>query len=187
MKTQARFILAAVIMMMVAPAHAQSNMGIKGGVNFYNLYYPDNSSYSVQPGFHAGLLWHVHLDNVFAIQPEVMYSLQGAETGNASVHLGYLNVPCLLQLMFNNGFRLEAGPQLGFLVHGRADYGGYSEDIRPELEPFDTGLAFGFGFIGHSGWGFDARYIYGLTDIDRSPDELRNRGIQLGLFYQFNH
>lgn len=177
--------LVIVAMLVASSAYAQgTNLGIKGGLNFYNVY--DNyGGFETKTGFHAGLLWHMHVDQNFAFQPEVVYSLQGANLpNNEQLHLGYLNVPVLFQLMFNNGFRLEAGPQVGFLVHARSELDGLSEDVTNSFDPFDASLAAGFGFIGSSGLGFDVRYNHGISRIN---DDFRNQGFQVGLFYQFNH
>jgi len=161
-----------------------ANLGIKGGLNFYNVY--DNyGGFQTKTGFHAGLLWHMHVSQNLAFQPEVMYSLQGADLpGNERLNLGYLNVPFLFQLMFNNGFRLEAGPQVGFLIHARSELDGISEDVTSSFDPFDAALALGCGFIGSSGLGFDVRYNHGISRIN---GDFRNQGFQVGLFYQFSH
>jgi hypothetical protein len=188
MKLYAGLVIAA--MLMITSVRAQnSNMGIKGGLNFYNIYNENGSMYDTKIGFHAGLLWHTHMSQNFALQPEVVYSLQGARrSGNSNLNLGYLNVPVLFQLMFNNGFRLEAGPQIGFLVLAKSELSGTSEDVRNNFKPLDVALAFGFGFIGSSGLGFDARYNHGVNSInDAGVSTITNKGFQVGLFYQFQH
>ena len=183
MKLHAGLIIVAILI--TSSSYAQHpSVGIKGGLNFYNVY--DNyGGYETKTGFHAGLLWHMHVDQNFAFQPELVYSLQGANLpNNERLDLGYLNVPFLFQLMFNNGFRLEAGPQIGFLVNARSELDGFSEDVTSSFEPFDAALALGFGFIGASGMGFDVRYNHGISRIN---DDFANRGFQVGLFYQFSH
>jgi hypothetical protein len=187
MKLFASLFIAAILI--ASSAHAQqANVGIKGGLNFYTIYNENNASFNSKTGFHAGLLWHMHVSQNFAFQPEIVYSLQGAKTGGGEkLHLGYANVPFLIQLMFNNGFRLEAGPQLGFLVHANSELGGTSEDVKNNFKTIDAALAAGFGFIGSSGLGFDVRYNYGLSKINVGTGNLTNRGFQVGLFYQFSH
>jgi hypothetical protein len=55
-----------------------------------------------------------------ALQPEAVYSSQGAKyTVNGAEHtlsLNYINIPLQIQYMFDNGFRLQTGPQAGFLA-----------------------------------------------------------------------
>jgi len=90
--------------------------------------------------------------------------------------------------MFNNGFRLEAGPQIGFLVNARSDFNdGFSENVTNSFKPFDAALAAGFGFIGSSGLGFDVRYNHGISRINEVGSSLYNGGFKVGIFYQFQH
>ena len=44
------------------------NIGIKGGVNVYDIYNDNNIKYDPRIGFNFGLLGHIHLNNQFAIQ-----------------------------------------------------------------------------------------------------------------------
>jgi hypothetical protein len=156
------------------------SLGIKGGLNLYNINNDNNSTYDQITGYHFGLLGHIHLKNPWAIQPELVYSTQGAKSGDANYELGYINVPVLIQYMFDNGFRLQAGPQVGFLV---------SADNKDELNPIEFGVSFGVSYVVPStGFGIDARYNLGLSNINKDSDvKSTNRGIQLGIFYIFGH
>ncbi len=156
------------------------SLGIKGGLNLYNINNDNSSTYDQITGYHFGLLGHIHLKNPWAIQPELVYSTQGAKSGDANYKLGYINVPVLIQYMFDNGFRLQAGPQVGFLV---------SADNKDELNPIEFGVSFGASYVVPStGFGIDARYNLGLSNINKESDvNSTNRGIQLGIFYIFGH
>lgn len=171
------------------------NIGIKAGLNLYNIKNSNDSKYDMKPGLHAGLLGHIHVNKNFAIQPELLFSAQGAKYKTSGVdtklNLNYLNVPIMLQYMFDNGFRLEAGPQLGLLLTAKADDGTTKTDIKSDLKPVDLGLGFGIGYI-HvpSGFGVDARYNLGLSNIndnDNNGVKSFNRGFQVGVFYLFKH
>ena len=156
------------------------SLGIKGGLNLYNINNDNSSTYDQITGYHFGLLGHIHLKNPWAIQPELVYSTQGAKSGDANYDLGYINVPVLIQYMFDNGFRLQAGPQVGFLV---------SADNKDDLNPIEFGVSFGASYVVPStGFGIDARYNLGLSNINKDSDvNSTNRGIQLGIFYIFGH
>jgi hypothetical protein len=178
------------IMLMASSVNAQHvNMGIKGGLNLYSIYNDNSSGNDLKPGLHLGLLWHIHKSENFALQPEVVYSLQGANLpANVTLNLGYVNVPILFQYMFNNGFRLEAGPQIGILVHAESELSGNRDDVKNNFKPIDIALAGGIGYVSSSGFGLDARYNYGLSNInDLSSDRITNRGFQVGVFYLFHH
>ena len=169
------------------------NVGIKGGLNLYNINNDNGTKYDTKAGIHLGLLGHIHLAKQLALQPELVYSAQGAKYSVGSVEtkykLGYINVPVLVQYMFDNGFRLQAGPQVGFLVSAKADVNGNSVDIKDDLETVDFALGLGAGYVNPgSGFGVDARYNLGLSNInDNSSVKSTNRGFQLGVFYLFGH
>ena len=52
------------------------NFGVKAGLNLSTWNYDDAS---LRPGFHAGGFATVQFSRMFAVQPEVMYSMEGAE------------------------------------------------------------------------------------------------------------
>ena len=65
--------------MIVCSTWAQnSSFGIKGGLNVSTLS-DKNDELGSRIGYHAGLLAHVHLSRQIAIQPEIVYSSQGAK------------------------------------------------------------------------------------------------------------
>lgn len=180
-----------------AQARLQSSFGIKGGVNFANLNVKgDNEAFNTKTFYHAGLLGHIHVNKALAIQPEVFYSRQGAETKNSPkeiVKLGYVNVPVLLQFMAGTGFRIQAGPQIGFLLNADSKVGDVETEIDDQLRKTDFSLVGGISYVFPAGIGIDARYVYGLSDItatDETPgggvSDYSNRVFMVGLFYQFN-
>jgi hypothetical protein len=181
-------IVAIAVLLSVGTVTAQNvNIGIKGGVNLYTLGGDNDEGFETKAGYHIGLLGHIHMGPHFALQPEVVFSAQGAKSeSNEDVHLdlNYVNVPLMFQYMFNNGFRLQAGPQLGFLVS--ADLEG--DDVKDDLNGVDFGIGLGTSYISPSGFGVDARYNHGLTNINENDGfDSFNRGFQLGVFYQFKH
>jgi hypothetical protein len=175
----------------VGIVHAQHvNIGIKGGLNAYNLSNNDGGEFDTKLGGHFGLLGHVHMASQFGLQPEIVFSMQGAKStvGDAKLNLNYVNVPVLLQYMFNNGFRLQAGPQIGFLMSAKAENGS-SVDVKDSFNNLDLGLSFGASYVQPStGFGFDVRYNHGMSDIaESSLVETFNRGFQVGVFYLIKH
>ena len=192
MKLYLNVALAAILM--TATAKAQDvNIGVKGGLNIYNINNSNGAKYDNLLGFNLGLIGHIHLAKQLALQPELVYSAQGAKFTNEGVetkiHLGYINVPILLQYMFDNGFRLEAGPQVGFLVNAKSKRTNLTTDIKDNIKKVDVGLGAGIGYVNPtSGFGIDARYNLGLTNINESSSpKSTNRGFQVGVFYLFKH
>jgi hypothetical protein len=182
-----RIIFSAVMLLLIRGAYAQHvEYGIKGGVNFANLKDDAaNNDADSKTGFHLGGLAHIHLNRSWAIQPEIVYSTQGAEYGNGKLKLNYINVPVLAQYMFAEGFRIQTGPQLGILTTSEWKSGSTETDVD-NLSNADFSWSFGAGYLSRSGLGIDARYNLGLTDVSKSnTTDIQNRVWQLGLFYQF--
>jgi hypothetical protein len=181
-------------MLFTTNASAQHvNIGIKGGLNVYNINNDNDAKYDPKVGFNVGLLGHIHLAKQLAFQPELVYSSQGAKFTTSGVetklNLGYINIPMLIQYMFDNGFRLQAGPQVGFLVSAKAKVGSTEIDLKDNLKKVDFALGAGIGYVHPStGFGVDARYNLGLSNInENSTVKSYNRGLQVGVFYLFNH
>ncbi len=194
------FSLALVAMLVGGTAFAQHSaqkvsFGLKGGLNVSTLNNSkDNGTdFKTKLGFNAGALAHIHLAPQLGLQPEIYYSAQGAKydvgSTEGKVKLGYINVPVMIQYMFDNGFRLQAGPQVGFLINAKNEIGSVESDIKDNLKKVDFGITAGLSFVEpSSGVGIDARYNLGLSDInDVDPGyKTTNRGFQVGLFYIFH-
>ncbi len=181
-------------MMIMGTATAQhNNFGIKGGLNVYSIYNDNNAATNSKVGFHLGLISHIHLANQFALQPELIFSTQGAQFTNdgttTKLNLNYVNVPLLFQYMYDNGFRLQAGPQLGFLVNAKSETNATSTDVKNNYKGFELAFGIGASYIHPpTGFGVDARYNFGLNNINDSGSvNSYNRGLQVGVFYLFKH
>lgn len=178
------------LLMTVGTAAAQNiNFGIKGGLNSYNINTDPDSDTDSKIGLNVGLLGHIHLTDQYAFQPELVYSMQGATSGNTDLKLNYINVPLLVQYMFDNGFRIQAGPQLGYLLNAESENNNSSNDLTDNFKSIDMGLSLGASYVHPpTGFGVDARYNFGLTNIsDSSNLDTTNRGFQVGVFYLFSH
>ncbi len=185
--------VATAAILITGTANAQhANIGIKAGLNLYTIK-SDNTDFSTKAGFHAGLIGHIHMTKQFALQPEIVYSAEGGKYKNAgvetSIKLDYINVPVIFQYMFDNGFRLQAGPQVGFLINAKSEANKITTDIKDNLKSIDFALGAGVGYVDpSSGFGIDARYNVGLSNInDNSSVKSTNNGFQAGVFYLFKH
>lgn len=162
------------------------NFGIKGGYNSSSVQISDGADFNSKSGIHLGGFAHIHITSHFAVQPELVYSTQGGEGSNSKLKLNYINFPVLAQYMVNDGFRLQTGPQVGFLVSAKQKIGNVEVDVDDTFNSVDFSWVFGGGYIFSSGFGIDARYNLGLNNIsDDSDFKAKNRVFQLGLFYQF--
>jgi Outer membrane protein beta-barrel domain len=184
--------LLAVLFVSGAAIAQHTNIGIKGGVNAYTIKGDNNASFDTKVSFHLGLIGHIHISNQFALQPELVYSVQGAQYSVAGqevkLNLNYVNVPLLFQYMFDNGFRLQAGPQLGFLASAKSEVNDNDTDVKDDFESIDLGLALGASYVNPaSNFGVDIRYNLGLSNINDGATNYYNRGLQAGVFYLFKH
>jgi hypothetical protein len=175
---------------MASQASAQApSFGIKAGVNIASLSTTSGSTSSKISG-HGGFLAHIHLAPSFALQPEIVYSGQGMKQNLNGVeydwNLNYINVPIMFQYMFSNGFRVEAGPQVGLLLSAKIKNAGGSTDIKDDLKGVDMGLGFGLNYLTYSGFGLGGRYNLGLSNINKNNGSpVKNRVGQVSLFYMF--
>lgn len=171
-----------------------ASLGLKAGLNVSNLSNSSGNEMGSKLGFHGGLLAHIHLTPQIALQPEVTYSSQGAKytisNGEHQLSLNYINIPMQLQYMFNNGFRIQTGPQVGFLAGVKdkvrdVETGNFTSE---DFKTVDFSWSVGLGYLTYSGLGIDGRYNFGLNNINNAGSNvLRNRVFQLGLFYMLNN
>lgn len=189
-----KLLVFATTLFLLANAKAQDvHFGIKAGLNASSLSYSNNSDMQSKIGFNAGLLAHIHTSNeMWAFQPELYYSLEGAKSksnSNESTDLGYLNLPVLVQYMFGSGFRVEAGPQVGFLMNAKTKVGSTSTDIKNNLKSAVFSIPVGLGYLTMNGLGFDARYNFGISNIYKPAygRTAHSNVFQFDVFYQFSH
>jgi hypothetical protein len=160
--------------------------GIKAGLNMATV---TGSGGDLKPGFNGGVLAHIHITPAFSLQPEVMYSNQGTKySSDNKLLLNYINIPLLLQYNFDNGFRLQGGPQVGFLIEAKQKVANVEYDRKNNYNTVDFSIPLGFSYLGYSGFGVDARYNIGVTNVVKnSATNYRNSVLQFGVFYLFDH
>ena len=186
-----KHLLMAVLLCISTAGFAQSfQIGVKGGVNFSNYTGGDFETDGLV-GFHVGGLMNFKFGQHFSLQPEVLFSSQGAKiksdlTDDENVRVSYITVPVMLKLKSTGGFYIEAGPQVSFRAGEE-----FNEDASVDhfAKNMDLSLAGGLGFHSTSGFGIGARYIAGLSkvgDFDktalRNPD-FKNSVIQVSVFF----
>lgn len=160
--------------------------GIKGGVNFSNLYTDNVEDNNVLTGFNAGIFTKLAITESLAIQPELLYTTKGAElkynnafvNGTSTFRLNYLELPVLLVINLTDNFNLHAGPYFSYLLDGKVtnDSQGTLFDIENNIKnedynKFDTGLSVGVGFDTDQ-LGFGVRYNYGLQKVGKERNFL---------------
>ena len=144
---------------------AQISIGPKVGINVSNLSGLSLGDVKAKSlvGFHVGGYVAFRLGSI-AIQPELLYSTQGAKIEDAgsseNLKLNYFTVPVMLKFITKSGLYLEAGPQLGFKTG--AKFG--SADVKETVNDSDFSLDAGLGYL-LNGLGFGARYCVGISKL----------------------
>lgn len=161
--------------------------GPKAGLNIASLSGLDNTKSLL--GFHVGGFAEIMISDKFAVQPEVLYSMQGAEAdqGDGKINLDYIAIPVMAKYFVAEGFSIEAGPQISFVTRAEASGGGETIDMKDVTNSTDFGLNFGLGYSLPMGVMFSGRYNLGLSDTvkDNQGDAVKNGVFQLSVGYKF--
>jgi opacity protein-like surface antigen len=173
---------------MMATANAQIKFGAKAGVNLSNL--TDFEDSKLMFGFHVGGFAEFAISDRIAIQPELLYSTQGAKAKgqDASLNLDYINVPVLLKINLVEGLSAEIGPQVGFLISSKAKRGGESASFKDFSKSLDVTAALGLSYTFVEKFVVGARYGFGLTKAFKDEAEAgksKNSVIQVSFGYKF--
>jgi hypothetical protein len=162
--------------------------GIKGGLNYANQNGSEitinNSNYSTSAitSYHAGLVAEIKLIDSFSIQPELLYSTQGATYKNAfeefKNELGYLSIPVLAKINLNKVVSIELGPQASFLLSERNNF-----DVK-DANTFDFAVVGGLGLNITNHFFIQGRYGLGLTDASKDA-EVKNSVVQVSAGFKF--
>jgi len=179
-------LLVTVSFFFISAIQAQTTFGLKLGANIANLKATVGSigvTLDSKLGFHGGGFFTIPAAKNFSIQPEIVYSLEGAEFDqtNSKISLHMINVPLMFQYN-SSGFIVEAGPQLGFLLSAKED----GQDATEGYESVNVGLGFGAAYRLNQGIGFSARYNLGLTGVAKDEDQdvtVKSNVIQLGITF----
>jgi hypothetical protein len=167
---------------MTAQAQSSPKIGLKGGVNLTNLYVDNVEDEHMKVGANIGLYTKIPVTSLFAIQPEIAYSMKGTQTnynnvfgsGKYKFNLDYLEIPVAAVVNVSNNFSLHAGPYVGFLLSAKVkdvdqngNIKGVTELNKDNFQSTDYGLFGGLGYeVG--GVSLGARYTYGLQTVGKS-------------------
>ncbi|GIQ58406.1 MULTISPECIES: porin family protein [Flavobacterium] len=185
-------IILAAVLFIATSATIQAQLvqfGVKAGVNFASQ--PGDASLQGVAfdkegitSYHVGVVAEVKLLEKFSIQPELLYSTQGATYKFKDAQqdfknkLAYLSVPVMAKIYMTKSLSLEVGPQASFLVSQK-------DDVRfNDANTFDFALNAGLGLKITNSIFVQGRYSLGLTDVSSSAD-VRNSVVQLSAGFLF--
>ncbi|MES1160455.1 MAG: porin family protein [Bacteroidota bacterium] len=204
-------------------AKAQVQIGVKGGLNIAEMLTSGNPTtvingtdqhlkYFPFTSFHGGAFVYIPFAKKWGLQPELVFSAQGATGKPVQNYLvsiteedyrfSYLNIPILVKYKLPVGFFAETGPQVGLLVHAKVgetmvgSTGTVNYSVKNMLKSTDFSWTLGAGYCSPFNVGFDIRYNLGLSDINGSSEKdqasapipngtMKNSVFQIGVFYIF--
>ena len=180
-------------------ANAQEfKFGVKAGLNVGDLTGNATEAFidedtNMRPSFHVGGLVEMKLSSKFALQSEVLYSVEGAKQdvpGDSEKliwDLQFVNIPVMAKFYATEKLSIEAGPQVGFLTKAELIYDGDTvEDLKDDSKStaFSGNLGVGYNFTDNISAGL--RYSLGLSDIlDVDGYELKSNVLSLSGSYRF--
>jgi hypothetical protein len=200
--------LAAIAVLSFTTAQAQGiSFGAKAGVNFASIGGDDTDGIDGRTGFHVGALVEIPVNDFFSVQPEVVYSAQGAKesfsesidgvtvSGKSTLKLDYINIPIIGKFYVIEGLSLEVGPQIGFNINAMEEFEisglGMSESGEEDVSDFvkstDFSIAAGASYKLPIGLFFTARYNVGLSNVNDAGEGSKNQNnvVQLGAGFFF--
>ena len=80
------FIIASSLLFVLSGTTQEVHFGIKAGVNASSVEISNGNNYSGKAGLHIGGLAHIHISRQFALQPELIYSMQGGQASGFGPH-----------------------------------------------------------------------------------------------------
>lgn len=169
----------ALLLICILNTQAQIKLGIKAGANFSDLDGTFNSK--MRTGFHAGAVLEIKAFSNFSIQPELLYSSQGAKFNSSTIteiNYNYITVPVMAKYyLLTDIFSIEAGPQFAFLVNDNVGN-------TFKTQSFDFGAVGGVGLNITKSLFAQAHYVIGLSNTTTDAN-ITNRVIQVSLGYFF--
>jgi hypothetical protein len=184
-----KIILSSIAVLAFGFANAQdgASFGVKGGLNMATISGAEGASSLL--AFHMGGFAEFNVSDKFAVQPELLYSMQGAKYSafgtSYTTNLNYLIVPVMAKYFVTDAISINAGPQLGILMSAKSE----GIDVKDGYNTTDFGLNIGGGYNIGDNMMLDLRYNLGFSELakDKVAGDSANKNavIQLSFGYKF--
>lgn len=174
-------------LLLQAQRASRSGLGYMGGPQAAT-WHSEATAYRPVPGFVAGLYAPIWVGGRCEIQPELLFSMQGAakdlpDGGTTQFTTFSAVVPVSLKFFLNQTINLQAGVQCGQLLMATAD----GEDVAKQINRLDMGVNIGAGIGTRYGLDLTLRYYSGLSSILVEDQTIfpMNRTLQFTVGYRF--
>lgn len=210
--------VAAAAVMTSTVASAQLNFGGRAGLNLAN-FSGDVEESSMLTSFYVGAAVQLELGDKLFLAPELNFSIKGAadksETSftllgtttttkvDGKSKLSYIEVPINIGFKLGDNLQVKAGPYVGLLMGANASgestvtignstvTESYDEDVKDFVNGTDFGINVGLAYQMESGFGIEARFSQGLSDLTdpdfETDDTYSNQVISVGVFYMLGN
>jgi hypothetical protein len=168
----------AAVLVFPQSAAAGVKFGIKGGANIANVngnFSDSLSDWKNTVGFCGGIFLELNFGRVLTVQPEVLYTMKGADTGTGKLSFDYLEIPVLLKVRIPTGSIhpfVFAGPAFGFVL--KSVWEGIKIEDMPKA---DYSAILGAGLQLGGSIHIDVRYTMGIQKLaipDLKTIDLKN-------------
>jgi len=167
---------------------AQTQFGVTAGLNMANLSASEKYDEidGLKMGVHVGISADVLLSDAMSLKTGALYSMKGSTSGDVSLNINYIEIPCLLSFAVSDQMSLMVGTYTGFLMGANASGGGFSLDLTDAMSGIDFGIDVGAGFAVSEVISINAGYQIGLTALDKDgAGDSKNSNIHIGMTYSF--
>lgn len=167
-----------------------TRFGLKGGLTYYKATlevgvagFNIETESDADIGFVGGLFAEFPINDMFSIQPEVLYIQKNSKSSDDTFDFGfdddldggegkskfsYIDVPVLLKLNIpvdgNVSPFIGIGPFVGYLLDAKATGDGVDEDLTDFMNSINYGLIFSGG-VNFGNIGVELRYDMGMANI----------------------
>lgn len=184
-----KILMIAAVALASVGAYAQHAVGSfslqpKVGMTIANLTDVDDADSRI--GFIGGVEGEYQATDIFSLSAGVLYSMEGAKSGDETLKLDYINIPILANVYVAKGLAVKLGIQPAFNVNSeyKVKVGGVSASTDVEAKSFDFSIPVGISYE-YSNFVLDARYNWGLTKTWENLD-CKNSVFQITLGYKFD-
>ena len=132
-----------------------------------------------------GVSLEASLLNLLHLQADVLYAPKGAsyesELGDVDLDTKYLSIPVVLKKKFlpltTHPYAL-VGLEYDILLSAKMDEKDVKEDFKSKDQNLVLGAGLELSLLTFSGY-IEGRYVYGLSDIQKEGDSLKNKAVQV--------
>ncbi|WP_127845583.1 porin family protein [Psychroflexus aestuariivivens] len=187
---------------------AQTEYGIKTGLNISKYTGDLFAEYNYRVGFYGGGFVNIRMNEKFKIQSELLFAQQGTDILIEDVEIrespdqipiigdfkskvieSTISIPILAQYYLADKIYVEAGPQFGFIIdreeevtESPVDDPSFNNISDFDYDKFDLGLSLGAGYELSERLTLNLRYYFGL--IGRDFQDVKLSVFNLGIEYR---